>query len=79
MQLLMLAASFVSVLPFGDIHSFGIGIRKNPCFLKKLLALAVTNCEQMHRGSWRADMEGSCAGTDMVTRSAFMRIWSPCI
>lgn len=33
----------------------------------------------MHRGSWTADTEGSCAGTDMVSRSAFMHICNPCL
>lgn len=63
----MLAAYLVSGLTFDDIHSFGIGISESPCFLRKLLALAVTSCEQTHKRSRTADYEGSCAGTNMVT------------
>lgn len=77
MQLLMLAAYLVNGLTFGDIHSFGIGISENLCCFNKLLALAVPSCEQTHRGSWTADFEGSCAGTDVVTRCAFMHICNP--
>lgn len=70
----MPAVYLVSGLTFGDVHLFGIGISENPCFLRKLLALALTGCEQTHRRSCTADFEGSCAGTHVVTRSAFMRI-----
>lgn len=65
MKSLILTIYLVNVLTFGELHPFGLGIRQSSHFIRKL-ALGDTSGEQMHRGSWTADFEESCAGTDMV-------------